>query len=85
MGDKQLDFLDSFIFVDSNQKARLCKTILAFTKYFPDLNKYIISKSDSKNIFDIQKELNVPNQLNIFFNIIKNYLKLNEVKKKKKN
>ena len=75
MGDKQLDFLDSFIFVDSNQKAKLCKTILAFTKSFPDLNKYIVSKSDSKNIFDIQKELNVPNQLNIFFNIIKNYLK----------
>ena len=75
MGDKQLDFLDSFIFADTNQKARLCKTILAFTKYFPNLNNYIVSKSDSKNIFDIQKELNVPSHLNTFFNIIKNHLK----------
>ena len=76
MGDKQLDFLDSFIFVDSNQKAKLCKTILSFTKYFPNLNKLIGNKkTGSKNIFDIQKELNVPNQLNMFFNIIKNYLK----------
>ena len=75
MGDKQLDFLDSFIFVDTNQKAKLCKTIIAFTKNFPDLNNYIVSNSDSKSIFDIQKELDVPQHLNTFFNIIKNQLK----------
>ena len=83
MGDKQLDFLDSFIFVDANQKAKLCKTILLFTKNFPDLNKYIIDKSNAKNIFDVQRELNVPYHLNTFFNIVKKHLK-NTLKKSEK-
>jgi len=73
VGDRQLDFLDTFIFVDSNNKAKSCKTIESFTKYFPDLNR-LTSKSNN-SIFDIQKELKVPNNLNVFFNIIKNYLK----------
>ena len=73
VGDKQLDFLDSFIFVDSNSKAKSCPTIESFTKYFPDLNRFI-SKAN-KSIFDIQRELKVPFNLNNFFNIIKNYLK----------
>jgi hypothetical protein len=70
MGDKQLDFLGSFIFVDVNQKAKLCKTIESFIKTFPDLNKYINNK-DNKNVFDIEKQLNVPEQLTDFFNVIK--------------
>ena len=83
MGDKQLDFLDSFIFVDTNQKAKLCKTILAFTKNFPDLNKYIIDKSDARNIFDVQKELNVPQHLQTFFNIVRNHLNITLKKSEK--
>ena len=73
MGDKQLDFLDSFIFVDTRQKAKTCKTIEIFTKNFPDLNRFVIFNSDS--IFDIQRELKVPENLNKFFNVIKEYLK----------
>ena len=73
VGDKQLDFLDSFIFVDSNSKAKTCKTIESFTKYFPDLNRFI--SKDRNSVFDIQRELKVPENLNIFFNVIKNYLK----------
>ena len=72
-GDKQLDFLDSFIFVDPNHKAKSCKTIEAFTKNFPDLDR--IASYENQSVFDIQKELEVPDKLNIFFNIIKNYLK----------
>ena len=72
-GDKQLDFLDSFIFVDPNHKAKSCKTIELFTKYFPDLDT--IASYENQSVFDIQKELGVPDKLNIFFNIIKNYLK----------
>ena len=71
MGDKQLDFLDSFIFVDANQKAKLCKTIDSFIKYFPDLNIYANEKN---TVFNIEKELNVPDNLSNFFNIIRNYL-----------
>ena len=73
MGDRQLDFLDSFIFVDTNQKAKTCKTIEIFTKNFPDLNRFVICGSDS--IFDIQRELKVPENLNKFFDVIKKYLK----------
>jgi hypothetical protein len=72
-GDKQLDFLDSFIFVDPNHKAKSCKTIESFTKNFPDLDR--LASIDNKPVFDLQKELGVPDKLNIFFNIIKNYLK----------
>ena len=72
-GDKQLDFLDSFIFVDPNHKAKSCKTIELFTKNFPDLDT--IASYENQSVFDIQKELGVPDKLNIFFNIIKNYLK----------
>jgi len=75
MGDKQLDFLDSFIFVDANQKAKLCKTIDSFIKYFPDLNIYANEKN---TVFDIERVLKVPDNLSNFFNIIRNYL----VKKK---
>ena len=82
MGDRQLDFLDSFIFVDSNNKAKSCKTIELFTKYFPDLNK-LISK-DNNSIFNIQRELKVPDNLGIFFNIIKNYLKIGKKSKDEK-
>ena len=85
MGDKQLDFLDSFIFVDNNQKAKLCKTILSFTKNFPDLNKYIIDKSNAKDIFDVQRELNVPYHLKTFFSIVKNHLKAYLKKNEKEN
>ena len=83
MGDKQLDFLDSFIFVDANQKAKLCKTILEFIQNFPDFNRFIPTISDTKTIFDIQKELNAPEQLNIFFNILKNNLRANRYKDEK--
>ena len=82
MGDRQLDFLDSFIFVDSNSKAKSCKTIELFTKYFPDLNKLISKDNDS--IFNIQRELKVPDNLGIFFNIIKNYLKIGKKSKDEK-
>jgi len=74
VGDKQLDFLDSFIFVDVNQKAKLCKTIESFTKTFPDLNKYLRTRTD-ENVFDIEKRLDVPKHLSTFFNIIKSHLK----------
>ncbi len=74
MGDKQLDFLDSFIFVDANQKAKLCKTIESFIRYFPDLNIYIDGK-ENKSVFDIEKELEMPHHLSTFFDIINSHLK----------
>ena len=75
IGDKQLDFLDYFIFVDPNQKARLCKTIESFTEAFPNLNSYLNFVID-ENIFNIEKRLEVPKHLSNFFNIIKGHLKV---------
>jgi hypothetical protein len=75
MGDKQLDFLDSFIFVDVNQKAKLCKTIESFIKHFPDLNRYVNPNSQEKEtVFDIERKLNVPKQLTSFFKIVHTHL-----------
>ena len=82
MGDRQLDFLDSFIFVDTNQKAKTCKTIEIFTKNFPDLNRFVTCGSDT--IFDIQRNLKVPENLNKFFNVIKKYLKSSKKNKDEK-
>ena len=74
MGDKQLDFLDAFIFADPNEKAKLCKTIALFTKMFPDLNKYV-NKRNKLTIFELEKSLDVPKNLAKFFNIVKSHLK----------
>ena len=74
MGDKQLDFLDAFIFADPNQKAKLCKTIELFTKMFPDLNRYV-SKRNNQTIFELEKSLDVPKNLATFFNVVKAHLK----------
>ena len=82
-GDRQLDFLDSFIFVENNQKARLCKTILSFIKSFPDLNRYVNNNTEIPSIFEMQRQLKVPHHLDVFFNIVKMHLKENQKKDEK--
>ena len=74
--EKQLDFLDSFTF-DTKNKGNLCKTIEQFTKKFPNMNKYGVNNDlDEKiSIFEFQRNLDIPNQINSFFNIITNHLK----------
>ena len=74
--EKQLEFLDSFTF-DTKNKGNLCKTIEKFTTKFPNLNKFRDSDEidDKISIFEFQKNLDIPNQMNSFFNIITNHLK----------
>ena len=74
--DKQLGFLDSWVFKE-NQKAKCCRTIHSFTKYFPNLNKYC-SNHTELDIFELQKEIELPQKLKTFFDIINNYLIKNE-------
>ena len=72
--EKQLQFLDNMIFQNINKKGtKVCKSIEIFTKYFPNLIE-LLSKEDGKDIFDIQKELNLPQKLSGYFDIIKEYL-----------
>ena len=73
LSERQLEFLNSFVFQD-DKDAKTCKTIKSFTNIFPDINKIAANAIETKNVFDIQKELNVPKEINEFFNIIKNYL-----------
>ena len=73
LSERQLDFLNSFVFVD-DKDVRTCRTIKSFTNIFPDLNKLANVATETKSVFDIQKELNVPKEINGFFSIIKNHL-----------
>ena len=78
--EKQLDFLDSFTFKDNSEKGKLCKTIEQFTKYFPNLIKRVslegqtIDENDI-GIFEVQKQIDLPKKLKIFFNIVSDHLK----------
>ena len=78
--EKQLDFLDSFTFKDNSDKGKLCKTIEQITKYFPNLIKrvslegQVIDENDIF-IFELQKKIELPKKLKIFFNIITEHLK----------
>ena len=73
LSERQLDFLNSFVFVD-DKDVKSCKTIKSFTNTFPDLNRCALVANETKSVFDIQKELNVPKEIDAFFTIIKNHL-----------
>ena len=73
LSERQLDFLNSFVFQD-DKDVKTCKTIKSFTNIFPDLNKYADNIIETRTVFELQKELNVPKEINVFFNIIKNHL-----------
>ena len=73
LSEKQLEFLNSFVFQD-DKDVKTCRTIKSFTNIFPDLNKLTNNVLETKNLFEIQKELNVPKEINVFFNAIKNHL-----------
>ena len=73
LSERQLDFLNSFVFQD-DKDVKTCKTIKSFTNIFPDLNKYANNIIETRTVFELQKELNVPKEINVFFNIIKNHL-----------
>ena len=77
--DKQLEFLDSFRF-ETDNKGKLCKTIEQFTKNFPNLNKRLsledqVIDENEIGIFDIQKQLEFPKNLKIFFDYVSERLK----------
>ena len=77
--DKQLEFLNGLVFKEDEKKAKLCRTIKSFIKYFPDLNKY--TKCYLKNLYgviELEKNLKVPINLKKYFQIILNFLKNSE-------
>ena len=72
--EKQLQFLDNMIFQNNNKKGiKICRNIEAFTKYFPNLISFQ-HKGGGKDIFEIQNELNLPEKIGEFFELVKEYL-----------
>ena len=72
--EKQLQFLDNMIFQNNTKKGtKLCRSIDAFTKYFPNL---ILAqkKAGVKDIFEFQNILNLPQRLGDFFDYVREYL-----------
>ena len=70
--DEQLKFLDSFVFDEKSKKQ--VKTIDKFTKDFPNLNQVNLNFDYGKDkiaVFELQKELDIPNKINDFLNHIK--------------
>ena len=53
-------------------KNYLCNSIKTFTEKFPNLT--IFQEKQDIDIFDMQKELKIPEKLDIYFNLIKEYL-----------
>ena len=54
----------------------ICNTIKTFTEKFPNL--LIFQDKQDLDIFDLQKDLKIPEKLEKYFNIIKDYLILNK-------
>ena len=74
--EKQLDFLNSFTFNDS-QKAKTCETLEKLVKKFPNLNlcNYKNVKSGEKlSVFELQKISDMPKKLDALFHDIKEIL-----------
>ena len=84
--DKNLKMLDCMVFIYNNNE-KLCRTIEEFTKSFPNLNKRIslegqMVEENEIGIFNVQKELRIPENLKKFFNLVNEHLK-NIIKRSK--
>ena len=70
--EKQIALLDNMVFEKQNKKPIFCKTIQNFTKRFPNLSKYQVLQD--LDLFKMQEELKIPEKLDEYFNIIRDYL-----------
>ena len=73
--EKHLNYLDNIFDEPKKKPSKICNTIKLFTKNFPDLIKY--QKFYKTNILNIEKELKVPQKLNNYFKMIKEYIRNN--------
>ena len=73
--EKHLNYLDSIFDEPKKKPSKLCNTIKAFTNYFPNLVKY--HEYYKVNISTIENELEVPQKIEKYFKIVKEYIKKN--------
>ena len=74
--EKNLQLLDNLIFVQDKKRQRIAKTIEDFSKIFPNFAEYQMQQD--LDIFEMQNELEVPKQLNEYFDYIKEHIKKNK-------
>ena len=71
-GKKQLQLLDSMVYDDELKARKICKSIKDFCNNFPNLIEY--QDKQGIDVFKMQSELEIPEKLEIYFDLIKNYL-----------
>ena len=77
-----IKFLDATNFNKNPKNIKYCKTIHSFTKNFPDINKYYLNNIENEvelDVFKLQQELEIPQKMKDFFDIVNNYLIKNEI------
>ena len=79
--------LNNFLFeIEKKKKGIICNTIIDFTQKFPPLIYY--QEKQGINLFELEKEFNLPLKLENYFNLIKEailrYKDFSQIKNKKK-
>ena len=74
---KQLQLRDDLVIEDTKKKCMICKTIKIFTNEFPNLTKY--QTYQDIDLFELEKELALPQKLQEYFNLIKEHLLKNKL------
>ena len=70
-GKKQLQLLDSMVY-DELKTRKICNTIKDFCNNFPNLIEY--QEKQGIDVFKMQSELQIPEKLEIYFDLIKDFL-----------
>ena len=74
--EKQLFLLDSMVYDQSNKKKKVSNTVKEFCKNFPNLTEY--QEKQGIDCFEIQQKLDIPQQLQNYMNMIREYLSKNK-------
>ena len=69
---KEIPFLD--LFKDDNDKKLTCSTIESFSNKFPNIDMIRKLNEPETDLFDLEEELNLTNELDNYFNIIREHL-----------
>ena len=71
-GKKQLQLLDSIVYDDGLKTKKICNSIKDFCKNFPNLTEY--QEKQGIDVFKMQSELEIPEKLEKYFDLIKDFL-----------
>ena len=69
---KQLYLLDNMDIEQKDKEVKVCRNVKEFCKHFPNLIEY--QEKQGLDVFKMQSELEIPKNLNFYFDLIKEYL-----------